>query len=64
MTNAEKIASDINILTDLIYRADDISPNICKADFNDADELVNCPYPDDNGCMKCIRNWLMKEVEE
>lgn len=44
MTNTEKIASDIDVLADLIYRADDINPNICKADFNDVDELVNCPY--------------------
>jgi hypothetical protein len=65
MTNAEKIAADIDGLADLIYRADDINPEICNAEYGEGDDLVNCKYPDeDKGCVKCIKEWLMEEVSK
>lgn len=65
MTNAEKIASDMDGLADLIYRADDVSPEICTMDYDESDREINCKYPnEDKGCVKCIKEWLMKEVPD
>jgi hypothetical protein len=63
MTNAQKLTADVAALADLIYRADDINPEICQAEFGEDDELINCKHPDeDGGCMECIKGWLEQEV--
>ena len=63
-TNADRLALDTEQLADLIYRADDVSPEICKAEFDNADGIQNCKHLNDNrGCRKCIQEWLNKEVD-
>lgn len=62
MTNAQKLAADLDALADLIYRADDVCPEICRMDFSDKDELINCKHPEDKGCSKCIKEWLAQEA--
>ena len=65
MTNAQRIAANLDGLADLIYRADDINLEICQAEFGDRDDLIGCKFPDeDKGCQKCIREWLEKEDED
>jgi len=64
-TNADRLALDTDGLADLIYRADDVSTEICRAEFGDEDEIIHCRYPDeDGGCKKCIKEWLNKEVND
>ncbi len=64
MTNAQRIAADLDALADLIYRADDISPEICQVEFGEDDKLINCKHPEDKGCLKCIKEWLEQEAAD
>jgi hypothetical protein len=65
-TYADRLAVDTDRLADLIYRADDINADICQADFDDQfDEVIGCKYPgEEKGCIKCIKEWLEKEVTD
>lgn len=54
MTNAQKLTADVAALADLIYRADDINPEICQAEFGEDDELINCKHPDEG--------WWLQEM--
>lgn len=63
MTKAEKYATDIDRLADAIYRTDDYD-EACNMKYDETGELVDCRHDGtEKGCLICIKNWLMKEVE-
>ena len=65
MTNADRLALDTGQLADLIYRADDVGTEICQVGYDKHGDYISCRYPDeDNGCIKCIKDWLEKEIDE
>ena len=63
-TNADRLALNTERLAEALYNSDDYSDIGCPAHMDEQfEELVGCKYPGENkGCVKCIKEWLSKEV--
>ncbi len=67
-TNAEMICKDIDKLAEALFIADVQWNGACSAEIDESTgSFANCKYESErngDGCVKCIKEWLQKEVCE